>query len=138
MPREAESLPEASKRIVATLARRENHWRVYVDFARRAGGRGGSRRLLAARALGRRNRDSTSRGSAARSRPCLPRGRGLVENAHLDGEGETLYARVIEARRQGLEELLELEAEKHDDVRADARPPRTIARQRDPGETAPS
>ena len=36
MPREAESLPEL-ERIVATLARRENHWRVYERLAQRAG-----------------------------------------------------------------------------------------------------
>ena len=36
MPREAESLPEL-QRIVATLAQRENRWRVYDDVAQRAG-----------------------------------------------------------------------------------------------------
>src|SRR6185503_19073718 len=36
MPREAESLPELA-RIVTTLARRENHWRVYDQLARRTG-----------------------------------------------------------------------------------------------------
>ena len=35
MPRDAESLPEM-ERIVATLARRENRWRVYDQLARRA------------------------------------------------------------------------------------------------------
>jgi hypothetical protein len=47
------------------------------------------------------------------------RERGLIANAHLDGEGELVYRRVLAARRQGLAELLEGWApEEHDEVRA--------------------
>jgi hypothetical protein len=45
--------------------------------------------------------------------------RGLVENRHLDSTGRLVYTRVVDARRQGLAELLEgWEPEKHDEVRA--------------------
>ncbi len=47
------------------------------------------------------------------------RERGLIEDAHLRGEGESVYARVADARREGLAQLLEgWEPERHDEVRA--------------------
>jgi hypothetical protein len=47
------------------------------------------------------------------------RERGLVANGSLAGDGELVYARVVEARREGLAELLDgWEPELHDDVRA--------------------
>jgi hypothetical protein len=47
------------------------------------------------------------------------RERGLVENTDLRAEGESVYARVLEARRVGLAQLLDgWEPERHDEVRA--------------------
>jgi hypothetical protein len=117
MPREAESLPEL-QRIVATLARRENHWRVYQRIAERADVDLGPGELWLLSRLGEGVELDLADPRLAAAHASL-RERGLVENAHLDDDGEALYARIVEARRQGLEELLEgWEPEKHDEVRA--------------------
>ena len=47
------------------------------------------------------------------------RERGLIENSHLDTNGESVYRRVLAARREGLAELLEGWApDEHEEVRA--------------------
>jgi EmrB/QacA subfamily drug resistance transporter len=117
MPREAESLPEL-QRIVATLARRENHWRVYRRLAERAelDLDPGELWLLARLGEGTAVDLEDPRHVAAHA---SLRERGLVVDAQLDGDGHVVYARVVEARMQGLTELLEgWEPEKHDEVRA--------------------
>jgi EmrB/QacA subfamily drug resistance transporter len=117
MPREAESLPEL-ERIVATLARRENHWRVYRQLALRAEIDLDPPELWLLARLG---EGTTLDPDDARLAPAFSslRERGLVDGSGLVDEGEQVYARVLEARRRGLAELLEgWEPEKHDDVRA--------------------
>ncbi len=116
MPREAESLPEL-QRIVTTLARRENHWRVYDRLARRTGldlepaelwllariGEGTAVDLEDPRLIG--------AGDSLRTR-------GLLADGGLGADGAAVYGRVLAARRQGLSELLDgWEPEEHDDVR---------------------
>ena len=133
MPREAESLPEL-ERIVATLARRENHWRVYVDFARRAEVELDPAELWLLARLG----DGTEidlEDPRLASRPCLaPRARPRGERAsrrrgrdalRAGGRGPTAGAGGA-ARRLGAREARR--------GPGDARPPRAIARQRDPGD----
>ena len=116
MPREAESLPEL-ERIVATLARRENHWRVYQRLAERA-----QLDLLPAEVwllarLGDGTELDLGDEDLATARDSLGT-RGLVEDGRLLPEGEAVYARVVEARREGLAELLDgWEPERHDEVR---------------------
>jgi EmrB/QacA subfamily drug resistance transporter len=117
MPREAESLPEL-QRIVATLARRENHWRVYQRLAERAEVDLDPGELWLLTRLGEGAELDLQEPRLASAHAAL-RERGLVENAHLDSDGQAVYDRVVEARRQGLAELLEgWEPEKHDEVRA--------------------
>ncbi len=116
MPREAESLPEL-ERIVATLARRENRWRVYEQLAKRAEVDLDPGELWLLSRLGEGAAVDVADPQLAAAHASL-RERGLVENAHLAGEGELVYGRVVEARRVGLAELLEgWEPEQHDDVR---------------------
>jgi MFS family permease len=117
MPREAESLPEL-ERIVATLARRENHWRVYRQLALRAGIDLQPQELWLLARLG---EGTTLDLADARLAPAFRslRERGLADGSGLGDEGRQVYARVLEARRRGLAELLEgWEPEQHDDVRA--------------------
>ena len=117
MPREAESLPEL-KRIVATLARRENHWRVYERLAERAEVDLDPAELWALARLGEGTAVDFDDPRLAAAGESL-RDRGLIENAHLDTTGESVYRRVLAARREGLAELLEGWApEEHDEVRA--------------------
>jgi MFS family permease len=98
MPREAESLPEL-QRIVTTLARRENHWRVYDQLARRTGldlepaelwllariGEGTAVDLEDPRLIG--------AGDSLRTR-------GLLADGGLGADGAAAYGRVLAARRQ--------------------------------------
>ncbi len=117
MPREAESLPEL-QRIVATLARRENHWRVYRRLAERAELDLDPGELWLLARLGEGTAVDLGDPSNAAAHASL-RKRGLVVDSQLDGDGQVVYARVVEARTQGLTELLEgWEPEKHDEVRA--------------------
>ena len=136
MPREAESLPEL-ERIVTTLARRENRWRVYDQLADRANVDLDAAELWLLSRLGEGAVVDLSDPGSRRHTPRWDR--GLVENGHLRHEGELVYAHVVEARREGLAELLEGWApEEHDDVTGDARPVRTRARHRDPEQAAPA
>ena len=117
MPRDAESLPEM-ERIVATLARRENRWRVYDQLARRAEIDLDPAELWLVARLG---EDAHINLTDLRVVTALAqlRERGLVADGRLTGEGDVTYARVLDARREGLCELLEGWApEKHDDVMA--------------------
>jgi EmrB/QacA subfamily drug resistance transporter len=117
MPRDAESLHEM-ERIVATLARRENRWRVYDQLARRAELDLDPAELWLVARLG---EDAHVDLADAKVETALAqlRERGLVADGRLTGEGDVTYARVIDARREGLCELLEGWApEKHDDVMA--------------------
>jgi EmrB/QacA subfamily drug resistance transporter len=116
MPREAESLPEL-ERIVATLARRENRWRVYEQLAERAQVDLAADELWLLVRLGEGTdlepADPLIAGALASLRE-----RGLVADGHLDGEGEAVYGRVLEARRTGLCELLEgWDPDDHEEVR---------------------
>jgi EmrB/QacA subfamily drug resistance transporter len=117
MPRDAESLREM-ERIVATLARRENRWRVYDQLARRAEIDLDPNELWLLARLG---EDAPVDLADPRVETALGqlRERTLVADGHLTGDGETTYARLLEARREGLCELLEGWApEEHDDVMA--------------------
>jgi EmrB/QacA subfamily drug resistance transporter len=117
MPREAESLPEL-ERIVATLARRENHWRVYQRLAERAELDLSPAEVWLLARLGEGAELDLADERLAAARDALG-ARGLLEDGRLQPEGEAAYARIVEARREGLAELLDgWEPERHDDVRA--------------------
>ncbi len=105
MPREAESLPEL-ERIVTTLARRENRWRVYDELAMRANVDLDAAELWLLSRLG-EGADVDLSGARLAAAHASLRDRGLVENGHLRQEGELVYSHVVEARREGLVELLE-------------------------------
>jgi len=117
MPREAESLPELA-RIVTTLARRENHWRVYDQLARRTGLDLMPAEVWLVARLGEGTEvdlDDPRLGGAVASL----RERGLLTDGRLGAEGEAVYGRVLAARRQGLSELLDgWEPEQHAEVRS--------------------
>jgi EmrB/QacA subfamily drug resistance transporter len=117
MPREAESLPEL-ERIVTTLARRENRWRVYDQLARRSGIDLAPDELWTVARLGEGTAldlDDPTLAAATRSL----REQGLVVDGGLGPEGEAVYERLLAARRSGLSELLDgWEPEQHAEVRA--------------------
>ncbi len=117
MPREAESLPEL-ERIVTTLVRRENHWRVYDQLARRSGLDLKPAELWLVARLGEGadiDLDDPRLAGAGDSR----RERGFLVDGRLGAEGEAVYGRVLAARRQGLSGLLDgWEPEQHAEVRA--------------------
>jgi EmrB/QacA subfamily drug resistance transporter len=116
MPREAESLPEL-ERIVATLARRENHWRVYQRLAERAQLDLSPAEVWLLARLGEGAELDLGDEGLATARDSLGT-RGLVEDGRLLPEGEAVYTRIVEARREGLAELLDgWEPERHDEVR---------------------
>ena len=116
MPREAESLPEL-ERIVATLARRENHWRVYRRLAERAELDLDPAELWLLARLGEGTTIDLEDPRHLTAHASL-RERGLVVDAQLHAEGHLVYTRVVEARTEGLAELLEgWEPEKHYEVR---------------------
>ena len=117
MPREAESLPEL-QRIVATLAQRENRWRVYDQLAQRVGVDLDPAELWLLSRIG-EGTDVDLADPQLTSAGDSLNGRGLLENGRLASEGAEVYERVLAARREGLAELLEGWApEDHDEVRA--------------------
>ena len=117
MPREAESLPEL-ERIVASLAQHENRWRVYDQLAARAEVELDPAELWLLARIGEGASVDLDDERLAIAHTSLNE-RGLVEDGELCGEGEIVFTRVVEARREGLCELLEgWEPEEHDDVRA--------------------
>jgi EmrB/QacA subfamily drug resistance transporter len=117
MPREAESLPEL-ERIVATLARRENRWRVYEYLASRAEVDLDPGELWLLARLGEHTQVDLDDPQLAGPHASLC-DRGLAEDGELRPEGELVYTRILDARRQGLAELLAgWKPEDHDEVRA--------------------
>ena len=117
MPREAESLPEL-ERIVATLARRENRWRVYEQLSDRADVDLPADELWLLFRMGEGASVDADDPQVAAAQSSL-RERGLAEDGRLSAEGEALYERVVDARRTGLAELLDgWEPEQHDEVQA--------------------
>ncbi len=116
-PRDAESLPELS-RILATLARRENRWRVYEEVAEHAGVDLDPTELWIVGRLGEEAVIDLTDPQLAAAGASL-RERGLVEDSRLGGDGQAVYGRVLAMRRQRLAELLDGWApEDHDEVRA--------------------
>jgi EmrB/QacA subfamily drug resistance transporter len=116
MPREAESLPEL-ERIVATLARRENRWRVYERLSDRADADLPVGELWLLVRLGEGAVVDLGDARVATAQRSL-RERGLADDGRLSAEGEILYERIVKARRTGLAELLDgWEPEQHDEVR---------------------
>jgi hypothetical protein len=116
-PRDAESLPEL-ERILATLARRENRWRVYAEVAEHAGVDLDPTELWILGMLGEKAAIDLTDPQLAAAGASL-RERGLVEDSRLGGDGEAVYGRVLAMRRQRLAELLDGWApEDHDEVRA--------------------
>ena len=117
MPREAESLPEL-ERIVATLAQRENRWRVYDDVAQRAGLDLDPAELWLLARIGEGTAVDLADPQADRGRRLAPRTRPARERPPRR-DGAAVYERILTARRQGLAELLEGWApEEHDEVLA--------------------
>ncbi len=117
MPREAESLPEL-ERIVTTLALRENRWRVYERLAERAEVDLGAGELWLLVRLGEGTKVDLSKPPLAAAYHGLEQ-RELVGDGRLGERGARVFARVVEARREGLVELLEgWSPEEHDEVRA--------------------
>ena len=117
MPREAESLPEL-ERIVTTLVRRENHWRVYDQLARRSGLDLKPAELWLVARLGEGADIDLDDPRLAGAGDSL-RERGFLVDGRLGAEGEAVYGRVLAARRQGLSGLLDgWEPEQHAEVRA--------------------
>src|SRR5262245_1460318 len=116
MPRDAESLHEM-ERIVATLARRENHWRVYEDFAERADVDLRPDELWLVARLGENAPVDLDEPGIAAALEAL-RDRGLVEDGRLAVPGEAVYGQILETRRRNLADLLEgWEPEEHEEVR---------------------
>jgi EmrB/QacA subfamily drug resistance transporter len=115
MPRDAESLHEM-ERIVTTLARRENRWRVYEDFADRARIDLQPDELWLLARLGEQTTVDLDEQRIATAHASL-RNRGQVDDGHLAPSGVVVYERVVETRREGLAELLDGWApEEHEDV----------------------
>ena len=116
-PRDAASLPEL-KRILATLARRENRWRVYEEVAEHAGVDLDPTELWLLGRLGEDAAIDLSDPQLAAAGASL-RERGLLEDSRLAGEGRDAYDRVLAMRRRRLAELLDgWGPEDHDEVRA--------------------
>jgi len=115
MPREAESLPEM-ERILITLARRENRWQVYTRLSERARVDLEPAEVWLLSRLGEGVPLDMNAPHLAAAHASLT-ARGLVQNAHLNPEGEQVYTRIVEARGDGLAELLDgWEPEQHDEL----------------------
>jgi EmrB/QacA subfamily drug resistance transporter len=105
MPRKAESLPEM-ERILVTLAQRENRWRVYVDLAERAGVDLEPAEVWLLCRIGEGISPDLSVPELAVTCDSLT-ARGYVEDTRLNARGADAYTRIVEARGDGLAELLE-------------------------------
>ena len=117
MPNEAASLREL-ERIVTTLARRENHWRVYDRLAQRAGLELAPVEVWLLARLGEGAQVDLADPRLAGASTAL-RDRALLLDGGLAPSGQAVYATVLEARKQGLTELLEgWGPEEHDEVMA--------------------
>jgi EmrB/QacA subfamily drug resistance transporter len=116
MPRKAESLPEM-ERILSTLSERENRWRVYDELADRARVDLEPREVWLLCRLGEGVPLDVSAPDTAPAHASLAQ-RGLVENTRLSAHGADAYTRIVEARGDGLAELLEgWDPESHDELR---------------------
>ena len=116
-PRDAESLPEL-ERILATLARRENRWRVYAEVAEHAGVDLDPTELWLLGRMGEEVAIDLNDPQLAAAGASL-RERGLIEDSRLGDDGRAVYGQVLAMRRRRLAELLEGWApEDHDEVRA--------------------
>jgi EmrB/QacA subfamily drug resistance transporter len=115
MPRDATSLREM-ERIVTRLTRSENRWRLYERLASRAGIElsPDEHWLLARIGEGRQVEiEDGLVGTLGRLRD-----RGLVSGASLSPAGAELYERILAARRQALDELIEgWKPEEHEELR---------------------
>jgi MFS family permease len=115
MPRDATSLREM-ERIVTRLTRSENRWRLYERLASRAGIElsPDEHWLLARIGEGRQVEiEDGLVGTLGRLRD-----RGLVSGASLSPAGAELYERILVARRQALDELIEgWKPEEHEELR---------------------
>jgi hypothetical protein len=117
MPNEATSLREL-ERIVTTLARRENRWRVYDRLGQRAGLDLAPAELWLIARLGEGAAVDHADPWLAEAGATL-RERALLTDGGLAPSGQTVYAAVLEARKEGLTELLEgWSPEEHDEVMA--------------------
>jgi MFS family permease len=131
MPRDATSLEEL-ERIVTALIARENRWRVYADFAQRAGVDLPAAELWMLARLGEREPTTLSSLSSELkiSEPALAQplnalcARGLAEERASQGlvltaAGAAMRERVLAARRRGLADLLaRWQPDQHPDVLA--------------------
>ncbi len=117
MPRDASSLHEM-ERIVASLVRHENRWRVYRQLADRAGVDLPPEQYWLLARLGEGAGTDLAGGRLAASLASL-REAGLVADGGLSERGRACHARLVEARREALEELLEgWEPAEHAELRA--------------------
>jgi EmrB/QacA subfamily drug resistance transporter len=115
MPREAESLPEM-ERILTTLAQRENRWRVYQRLAVRAQVELSPGEVWLLCRLGEGLPLDVTAPELAGPYASLCE-RGLAEHAEPTPEGERVYTRIVQARGEGLAELLEgWEPEQHEEL----------------------
>jgi hypothetical protein len=131
MPRDATSLEEL-ERIINTLLAHENRWRVYDDLAKRAQLDLSAPELWMLARLGERMPCALHSLAGDLSIPVATLegqlnalcGRGIAEKTvsgdlQLTADGVALRDRVLEARRQGLADLIaRWEPEKHPDVLA--------------------
>ena len=116
-PRDAESLPEL-ERILSTLARRENRWRVYEQVAEQADVDLDPAEMWLLSRLGENTSVDLADPRLGAAVTSL-RERGLLADGRLGEQGEDVYRRVLGVRRQRLADLLEgWSPEEHDEVRA--------------------
>jgi EmrB/QacA subfamily drug resistance transporter len=116
MPRDATSLREM-ERIVTTLTRRENRWRVYERLGARAGlDLSPDEHWLLAR-LGEGRQVALEDGLSGTLERLQER--GLVSGASLSPAGVELYERILAARRQALDELMDgWNPQEHEELRS--------------------
>ena len=117
-PRDAKSLPEL-ERILATLARRENRWRVYEQVADEVEVDLDPAELWLLARLGEEDTTVDLDDPQLVAAGVSLRERGLIEEDRLVSDGQDVYGRLLAVRRQRLAELLEgWSPEEHDEVRA--------------------
>ena len=129
MPREAESLPEL-QRIVTTLARRENHWRVYDQLARRTGLDLEPAELWLLARIGEGTAVDLDDPRLGGGRRLAPGARAPRRTATSERRGGGLRARARRAARGPLRAPRRLGARGARRGEGDARPPRARARRR--------
>jgi hypothetical protein len=116
VPRRAESLPEM-ERMLVTLAQRENRWRVYQQLAERAGVDLAPGEMWLLSRLGESVPLDVAAPDLAPAHASLS-SRGLVEDTRLSPTGAVVYTKVVEARGDGLAELLDgWDPAEHDELK---------------------